>query len=98
MRTRTVLAAPLALLVILAAGACSDTPTQDEIASDCVTALDERTKGDTSKPSACEGLTEENWLSVRAAHALKDVNSDLGLIDENLDEMRDGLDELREGN
>jgi hypothetical protein len=59
--------AALALLVLAVGGLLAydaATDTQDEIAERCTNALDQRPDGDTSRPDACQGLTDDNWTLV----------------------------------
>jgi hypothetical protein len=53
-------------------------PSYDDIARDCAHALKERAKGDKEKPSACGGLTDDDYSALLMSQTL----DDLGWIDE----------------
>ncbi|MFE0689447.1 hypothetical protein ACWGNE_00465 [Streptomyces xiamenensis] len=60
-------------------GCSSDSDSDPEaIARKCVIALQERHEGDTSKPSACDALSEEDYLTLSLAMAFDDA----GFFDE----------------
>ncbi|WP_432052089.1 hypothetical protein [Streptomyces xiamenensis] len=53
----------------------------EAIARKCVIALQERQEGDTGKPSVCDGLSEEDYLTLSLAMAFdEDGNVDMDAI------------------
>ncbi|WP_341485495.1 hypothetical protein WJ438_40785 (plasmid) [Streptomyces sp. GD-15H] len=89
MHRRTI--AILAAAVIAVAGAVTglviwlSQPSYDDIADNCVAALTERADGDTAKPEACDGLTEDDYDALVLSHVLGDLGwtDDEGNFDKN---------------
>lgn len=84
----------LAAALLLAGAGCSDEPSYEEIAEQCVTALKDRAPGVKDKPSECDGLTEDDYSAL----ILDGTLEDLGWTDEdgNFDEQKmleDSLDD-----
>lgn len=72
MRTRTT--AVLLLAAALAAG-CSSQPTYDQIADQCIAAVNALPKGAQSKPrpKECERLTDQDYNVISAHKVLRDA-------------------------
>lgn len=57
-------------------------PSYDDIANDCVAALKERAEGNKSKPEACEGLKEDDYMALVISQAFNDLpQKDQNLLD-----------------
>ncbi|MEV8595218.1 hypothetical protein [Streptomyces sp. NPDC052012] len=39
-------------------------PTYDDVVEDCIAAIEERPKGDRSKPEACDGVKEDDYSLI----------------------------------
>ncbi|WP_432010163.1 hypothetical protein [Streptomyces cucumeris] len=92
MRTHaTTAAATLAAGLLLTA--CSSGPSQEEIAKQCVAALKDRAEGDKSRPSACKGLSEDDYNTLVIGQAIDDTGwiGEDGEVDKNkmLDDLLD---------
>ena len=57
-------------------------PSYDDIANDCIAALKERTDTDKSKPEACDGLKEDDYMALVVSQAFNDLpQKDQDLLD-----------------
>lgn len=69
----------LAAVLLLGGAGCSEEPSYEEIAEQCVAALKDRAPGVKAKPSECDGLKEDDYSAL----LLDGTLDDLGWTDEN---------------
>ena len=75
---RTITALLATLLLTAGAAGCSDDKSYEEITADCAAALKDQPEGDNSKPTACDGVKEDDYQVLRLSQGLKDA----GAVDE----------------
>lgn len=60
------------LVCLCALAGCSSGPSYDEVVKDCVAALKARPDGDTGKPTACDGVKEDDYTALVLSQAIQD--------------------------